>query len=220
MERKVGQKSGQRYRRTLFCYFMIIVIVPVLILGCYSYYSAETALRKNIRQANETELMQIENKVDNALDVIRQEILRVASSRQVVKLSEQYIEEVPYPELRNFIDELTGSETYISYMSGYSFVNFKKQWVLSNKGTISLNQVNNRQWIEALKENSGKIIWSNRMGENEETELLLPEYVNNHYLTFIVKPPVYTENSDAALIFNLKQSALEALFHKSIGMVV
>lgn len=214
---KLGQKSGQRYRRTLFCYFMIIVIVPVLILGCYAYYSAEAALRKNIRQANETELMQIENKVDNALDVIRQEILRIASSRQVVNLSEQYIEEVPYPELRNFIDELIGGDTYISYMSGYSFINFKKQWVLSNKGTISLNQVNNKQWVDELRKNSAKIIWSNRLGENEEPESLLSEYINNHYLTFIVKPPIYTENSDVALIFNLKQSALEALFHKSIG---
>lgn len=59
---------------------MAIAIVPLLILGFYSYHSAVMAVRQNIRQSNETALLQAENKAENVLDAVRQRLLSLASS--------------------------------------------------------------------------------------------------------------------------------------------
>lgn len=66
------RKKGTVYQRRIFAYFMAIAVVPLLILGNYSYFSAVKALRKNAKQANEASLMQIENQTEKALDAIRQ----------------------------------------------------------------------------------------------------------------------------------------------------
>ena len=56
-----------------FSVFMAIAIVPLLVLGFYSYHSAVSAVRDSIRQSNETALLQVENRTENVLDAVRQD---------------------------------------------------------------------------------------------------------------------------------------------------
>lgn len=102
--------KGITYRKKIFIYFMAIAIVPLLILGVYSYHSATMAVRQNIRQANETALIQVENKAENVLDTVRQNFLKIASGSLVGEITEQEYDAIPYPKLQDFMDEISGDE--------------------------------------------------------------------------------------------------------------
>lgn len=41
----IGKRKVPTYRRRIFLYFMAIAIVPLLVLGFYSYHSAVSAVR-------------------------------------------------------------------------------------------------------------------------------------------------------------------------------
>ena len=92
-------------------------------------------MRDSIRQSNETALIQVEGKAENVLNAVRQNFLQMASRSLTEEMVEAEDGEVPYPKSsRSFIDDFAGDETYINYVGGYAFVNYKKRWVLSNKG--------------------------------------------------------------------------------------
>lgn len=211
------RKKGTVYQRRIFAYFMAIAVVPLLILGNYSYFSAVKALRKNAKQANEASLMQIENQTEKALDAIRQSFQGLAMRESTVKMINRSYEEIPYPEIRGFIDEIYSEEAYTSFVKSYAFVNFKKGWIISNKGVITADQVKNRDWLKEIESSDKKIYWQNQTEGLQEQEELLSEYINHEYLTFVVKMPMYTPHSEAAFIVNLKQEAMEQIFKGSLG---
>lgn len=212
-----NKKRSFTYRKRIFAYFMAIAIVPLLILGFYSYHSAAMAVRKNIRQSNETALLQVENKAENVLDAVRQSFLSLASSSLAGEIVNQGYDDIPYPKIRDFIDEIIGDEVYINYVSGYSFINYKKGWMLSNKGLIPLDKVNNVQWLKELDSDRRKMFWINHAERADSGELIQAEYANDNYLTFVVKVPTYSEFNDAAFICNLDRSSFEGMFKKSLG---
>lgn len=205
------------YRKRIFIYFMAIAIVPLLILGVYSYRSATMAVRRNIRQSNETALIQVENKAENVLDAIRQNFLKIASGNTVEEIANQEYEAIPYPRLRDFMDEISGDEMYINYVGGYSFINYQKQWVMSNKGVTPFAEVSNIQWLEGIEADSRKLFWMNRIGEPAGDELIRTEYVNDNYLSFVVKAPIDTPYNKAAFVVNISQDAFERLLRDNLG---
>ena len=69
-----------RYQRKLFAYFMAVAVIPLCILGMFSYHTAKEALRENIHHGNEAALAQIENKTEKALEMIRIDFLGTAVS--------------------------------------------------------------------------------------------------------------------------------------------
>lgn len=213
----MGNRKGFTYRKRIFAYFMAIAIVPLLILGFYSYYSGAMAVRKNIRQSNETALLQVENKAENVLGAVRQSLLSLASSSLTGEIVDREYDAIPYPKIRDFIDEIVGNEVYINYVSGYSFINYKKGWMLSNKGMISLDKANNLQWLKELNADRRKIFWINHAKKADSEKQAQAEYADDDYLTFVVKVPTYSEFSNAAFIFNLDRSSFEGLLKKSLG---
>lgn len=213
----IGKRKTPTYRRRIFIYFMAVAIVPLLILGFYSYHSAASAVRDSIRQSNETALLQVENKAENALDAVRKNFLQAAGRNSTKTIIDQEYEDISYTQFQSFIDEICGDEAYINYADGYSFINYKKNWVLSNKGISALDQVENYQWLEELSDSYQHIFWVNHIGSSREDGIINSQYVNDHYLMFVVKMPTYAAHTDAVFVVNIKQSAMEDLFHESLG---
>lgn len=219
-----------RYQRKLFAYFMAVAVIPLCILGMFSYHTAKEALRENIHHGNEAALAQIENKTEKALEMIRIDFLGTAVSPVTQRMINSAYDEIPYPELRDFKDGMGGQESYSDYVKSYSFINLKHGWILGNKGYIPLEDVHNLQWIEILEKNPEKIFWLNETGWNQEgktddvaretlteQQKITPEYISHEYLTLVIKVPTYSEKSDAMFVVSLDQAYMEELFRGSIG---
>lgn len=204
----IGKRKVPTYRRRIFLYFMAIAIVPLLVLGFYSYHSAVSAVRDSIRQSNETALLQVENRTENVLDAVRQDFLMIAGRSSTKEIIDQEYDDIPYPQIRSFIDEISGGESYINYADGYSFINYKKKWVLSNKGFNSMDVVANYEWLEELADAYQRIFWVNHIGNDEGENAIDSQYVDDQYLMYVVKMPTNTAHTDAVLVVNMKQSAI------------
>lgn len=212
-----NRKKSLKYRKTIFAYFMAITIVPLLILGFYSYHSGAMAVRRNIRQSNEAALAQVENKAENVLDAVRQSLLGLASSSLAGEIVSQEFDDIPYPKIRDFIDEIVGDEAYINYVNSYSFINYKKGWMLNNRGTMSLSEPVTLWQVKELASDNRKMFWINRVGESGREAAGQALYGEDQYLAFAVKVPTYAGYSDAAFLFNLDRNSFEGLLRKSLG---
>lgn len=212
----MGGLRNKKYRITIFICFFITAIVPLLILGIYSYHSAKEAVRKNVRQANEAALIQIENKVDNILDGVRQNFFRLAVSNQTEHLISQQMDAIDYKELRNYIEVIGQNQAHIGYVSDYTLVNFENQWVLSNKGMYRMDEIENKDEVDVFRNRTDKIFWLNHT-EKVNHDGSLREYVDSSYIAFVVKVPIYTQTDQAALIINLDKIAFERLLNQSLS---
>lgn len=205
------------FRHRIFVCFIAIAVVPLLVLGLYSYHSGAEAVKNSIRQSNEVALAQIELKTEGVIDSFRQKFLQIAGSSEAIKIAEQDERDIPYLEINQFIDSICKNPSYIDFADGYSFLNYKKRWVLSNKGIRTMDSVENGDWVNLLSEEHQRIFWVNHVNEMIGDNKLRSEYINDHYLMLVLKIPVYAAHTDAVLVLNLKQNAMEELFRESLG---
>lgn len=128
------------FRHRIFVCFIAIAVVPLLVLGLYSYHSGAEAVKNSIRQSNEAALAQIELKTEGVIDSFRQKFLQIAGSSEAIKIAEQDERDISYLEINQFIDSICKNPSYIDFADGYSFLNYKKdgcclirefeQWIL------------------------------------------------------------------------------------------
>lgn len=213
-----GKMRKHAYRKRIFIYFMAIAVIPLLILGFYSYHSGVSAMRSSIRQSNETALAQIENQTENALDQVQRVFLRAASREKTNQIIGMAYDTVPYPQVQQFIEEIQNDEGYINFVDRYSFINYRQRWVLSNKGFHRLGNMANQQWIQSLSDDLQNMFWINRISDTDDSHLIDSDYVDDHYLMFVIKLPSYAKKPEAAFVVNVKQSALEGLFKGRLAM--
>ena len=97
-----GKDEEKQVSEKAVCLFMAVAVIPLCILGMFSYHTAKEALRENIHHGNEAALAQIENKTEKALEMIRIDFLETAVSPVTQRMINSAYDEIPYPELRDF----------------------------------------------------------------------------------------------------------------------
>ena len=149
------KKRKSVYRRRIFLYFLLAAVVPILVLGMYSYYLARDAVMKNANQSNRAVLHQIENRVDNALNSIYSSCVRIAGSSLSQTMTSLTMEEAmgDLNQLNSFINGILTDQAYVDYLEGYAFVNYKNRWVLTNKGMFSIDEIRNPDFVESVSQN-------------------------------------------------------------------
>lgn len=80
-----------------------------------------------------------------------------------------------------------------------------------------MDVVANYEWLEELADAYQRIFWVNHIGNDEGENAIDSQYVDDQYLMYVVKMPTNTAHTDAVLVVNMKQSAMEDLFHDSLG---
>ncbi len=138
------------YKKGIFFYLLLLPLLAVLIVGTGSYgiyrYEMEKRLNISLEAAGE----QLENRVDNVVYNISKLYLEAADSSAVKDLAVKDARDIFYAGLKDTLKELQGPYYLRDYIDGYSLVNIKYGWVLSNRGLYSLDAAINRDEIDAL----------------------------------------------------------------------
>lgn len=121
------------YKRTVFICIMVIMLVPTIILGMFSYKTYTSGVSDKIHASTKAMVSQVKSKIDTALDSIRRSYLYETSRDELSWLINSDISYSDYSHLKKASDILSGSNYYLSYISGYTFINFDTGWVLSNR---------------------------------------------------------------------------------------
>ncbi len=212
--------KNENFRNRLFLYILTAVFVPVIILGIYSYNTYRSEVTKKLNTSALATAGQVKSRVDGVLLNIRKNYIESINCDEIDWLLNSPISYSEYSQLVGAIDVLDGS-TYLSeYISGYSFVNFKTGWVLSNRGLYPFQELNNKEDVRVLyqyeKDTLVRDFWFNRQSRGS-SKALPRETVDLNNLSFIMKLPTNTKLPCAVMVVNVNQQRIEELLSEDLG---
>ncbi len=211
-----------RYKRGIFIQLLLLPLLAVLVVGSGSYIIYLNEMGKRLDISLEASVEQLQGRVDNVvynLSRIYQEEVDTASIRE---LAGQDVWNQYYSGVKDIQKQLQGPLYLSQYIKGYSLVNLKYGWVLSNRGLYALEEAINYQEVEALFEEAGKLysqssFWENQVGNRVEADAINRLEVNVRGLSRVVKIPLLARECDMLLIINVDMQQLGALARQGTG---
>ena len=216
-----------KYQKKILLYLVLTAIIPVIVLGWYAYRTYVSEFTEKINLSNRSSLTQMMTYVDNLMDAMKRNYIEIVETDEIKWLEENEYTYRDYSQISKAIEKLNGPTYLSNYVEGYSFIDFKGGWVLTNNGMYPLDEATNKSEIEDVfeKDYNGKnIFWLNNTQEGTERgtrkSLRKPtdrNYVNTEYLSLVLKIPLISNNQGSMLIVNIKKSEFERLVNNSLG---
>lgn len=209
-----------KYKKQILWYFLIASILPVLVLGAYSYYTYISGVTKRINVSTEASLQQVKITIDNIEASLRKNYLEIVESEDIKWLVETDIRYSDYLELKQATSKISGPVYLSEYISQYTFVNLETDWILSNYGMAPFSEVVNKEEFKEFFYNpneNGRIFWLNRIGDKKESYQDRRTYINTDNLSLILKLPLVGEQYSSMLIVSINKYNFENLMKNSIG---
>lgn len=212
-------KLQLNYKKSLFCYILAISLIPIFLLGMYSYKTYVNGLTTNVKVSTNATVNQVKGKVDNILSNIRKSYIEIADDNTVNWLLNSEIKYSDYTYLVEAGNSLSGPTYYSEYIDGFTFINYKTGWVYSNRGLFKYDKVINKEEVEEIfRLNECYLIrsfWISNL--TEDTSTLKRETVNLRNLSLVLKLPSIHKHPYAMLVVNISMSGLQKELRKDLG---
>lgn len=202
------------YQNRIFFYLVTLVTAPLLLLGVLSsvVYYRQTVTRSDALLASARE--NVEAQMEIALSNLRAYYSAVVSADNYQTLCQKTVP--PYSEytlVRDMQTAMRGGNLVDKYVEGYTYINLRSGWILSNNGMYRLADAANRDEVAHLlsewAEQHAAMMWVNRT--DQPTPALADTPLNTVDLTgelLVLRSSSYRTGSYAVLIVKLDLSPL------------
>lgn len=202
-ENKKSGKSVGWYRNTIFLYQFVLTFIPVLMVSILATYIYVTKNLEKNRISTESEAAQFRNNVDEVLSQLQGYFTGAAEDERIKWFLDNDVFYSDYSKLIDVQEVLCGKYVFSDYIKGYTIINFRTGWVLSNRGMHPYSSVANQEAVELLyQEKEGEYsqwYWLYSQGTGAE-ELSPREYVDYEELCFVIRLPAIGKNHHAMII--------------------
>ena len=194
------------YQNRIFFYLVTLVTAPLLLLGVLSsvVYYRQTVTRSDALLASVRE--NVETQMEIALSNLRAYYSAVVSTDNYQTLCQKTVP--PYSEytlVRDMQTAMRGGNLVDKYVEGYTYINLRNGWILSNDGMYRLADAANRDEVAHLlsewAEQHAAMMWVNRT--DQPTPALADTPLNTVDLTgelLVLRSSSYRTGSYAVLI--------------------
>ena len=202
------------YQNRIFFYLVTLVTAPLLLLGVLSsvVYYRQTVTRSDALLASARE--NVEAQMEIALSNLRAYYSTVVSADNYQTLCQKTVP--PYREytlVRDMQTAMRGGNLEDKYVEGYTYINLRSGWILSNNGMYRLADAANRDEVAHLlgewAEQHAAMMWVNRTDQPTPARADTP--LNTVDLTgelLVLRSSSYRTGSYAVLIVKLDLSPL------------
>ena len=202
------------YQNRIFFYLVTLVTAPLLLLGVLSsvVYYRQTVTRSDALLASARE--NVETQMEIALSNLRAYYSAVVSADNYQTLCQKTVP--PYSEytlVRDMQTAMRGGNLVDKYVEGYTYINLRNGWILSNNGMYRLADAANRDEVAHLlgewAEQHAAMMWVNRTDQPTPARADTP--LNTVDLTgelLVLRSSSYRTGSYAVLIVKLDLSPL------------
>lgn len=202
------------YQNRIFFYLVTLVTAPLLLLGVLSsvVYYRQTVTRSDALLASARE--NVETQMEIALSNLRAYYSAVVSADNYQTLCQKTVP--PYSEytlVRDMQTAMRGGNLVDKYVEGYTYINLRSGWILSNNGMYRLADAANRDEVAHLlsewAEQHAAMMWVNCT--DQPTPALADTPLNTVDLTgelLVLRSSSYRTGSYAVLIVKLDLSPL------------
>ncbi len=215
-------QRGNRYRQKIFLAMILTAVLPVIILGLYSYHTYVTELSERKDLSMQTTANQVKSRVDNILDSVKQYYSEVENKDEIKELiyaRDLYYNQ--YSRLKQGIDVLSGPIYLRDYIQGYTFVNFPENWVVSNYGMYRYDEMSNASeimgFLEDQRESRAQCYWINRMGQPQLPVIPAGRNVILSGYVMALRLPMLSVEDKCLLLINLNDVKLKNLIAENLG---
>lgn len=213
------KKEKSSYERKIFKGFFIVSMVSLVIvaIGGYSIYQRSMKERTDITM--EAMAAQVEYKIDTVVDNVKKYYTEAAASAKLLELCGKNGQEVFYQELVEPLKLLKGPGYLTDFIKGFTFINKKEGWIVSNRGLYEWKDLINADEVSQIFQlmeqgwgNSGK--WN--ISQIPPNPLNRRE-VNLSGISWIEKIPLISKQTDCIMIVNLDFDSISQLIQEGMG---
>ncbi|MFD2116617.1 helix-turn-helix domain-containing protein [Paenibacillus yanchengensis] len=187
-----------RFLSRMIIFSVLVGIIPLLILGTFSYFKATQMIEKKVQQGNGQLLLQMFTQVEQKLRNIDHLLTQFASSSAVTSAMESPMEATHFQQANLIQADLSYLQTLAVGVQRVSLVNFKQGWVLTRDGVYRVDaDLLSTSWMEEYRGLKQYSLWkTEKENENYIVNLVksVPLQSNAKDGLVIVQMPAYTLN--------------------------
>lgn len=202
------------YFRRLIAFCILISIIPVLILGVFSYFRSSNMIKEKVNESNLQVLHQTQMTVEESLKLIHNYYTLLAYSEEVTELIDDNLDYQDIEAILQIQEDLKGLMKTHAIIKNAYLINFNRGWFISNETAGSLDSIVNKDEIFRLVDESKKnICWTYIADEGEIDNLT--NYIDVGNISMIIKIPFNEDTPKAGIIVSLSQYEFNKLFNSS-----
>lgn len=202
-----------RFSTRIFLFIAVIGILPVLILGVFSYSQASEAMQGRVQLSNAQAIERASEQLDEALMNIRDNYINLAFSYlrayEDVSMETLFNEYDQMIELQQRMFDYQRVEPAVH--SAY-FINLKHDWIIGNHGIGVYSELEQHASLKELLEKEDISAWVNSGGpETATTHMNISRQIPLTQQYLFIKFPVHRSEASGFLVVNVDKQSLTDL---------
>ncbi len=210
-----GGRYKFRYKYKVMLSLAIFSFLTISAIGTYLFYSYRDHQFSRLIESSKTNVEQVSSQVDERLENVKRYYLASVTDSEVQDILEKDITYSDYTMIKDARESLAGNGIFIDYISGYSLINYRTEWVICNKGMYQLDSLINSDEVMAIYNSIDasqiKNFWYYQASNENDIDVNDAGYretVLLSGLSFILKLPLSNPQIYGMLIANINMNEL------------
>lgn len=193
------------YRKKLIAFGLVIGVLPITVLGIFSYFKSSSIMQAKINDANNQALQQTETSVEEVLKSIQYYYFVVANSPTVTDYLDKRLTYIDYDSVVGIQRRLLGAQSVQASVKSAFYANFNYDWVIGTEGMSSLNNKFNMEQVNKIVKDPRNSFWiCNEKDANMFVQNESDSYKAIDNISLVIKLPLNSNEPEGALFVNLQ----------------
>lgn len=193
---------NSKYLMKLLTFSLLLGILPVLILGIFSYSKSSEIIQKKVNESNLQVLLQSEMRIEETLKSINNYYNILANSQTVSNYMSKQLTYKDYDSIMEIQRGLSGIQSVQSSVKNAYYINFDNDWVVSDNSFGDVDDFINKDKLQNYLGESKNSFWIyNR--QNSSIFKSTDKYIPLDNVCLIIKLPFNLNNPSGAIVVNL-----------------
>jgi len=154
-----GIKQVPLYLRKLVAISLLLGLLPVILLGLYSYYKSTSVVKKELNAANANTVFLTEMRVEQLLTLVDNSATQLITSPIVSAVSDKPLSYKHFQSFQALSEMLHGLQRYDSGIYDVTFVNLNQGWFMNNQESGALEEKVDADLFHRYSELDGTSVW-------------------------------------------------------------
>lgn len=210
--------SNIPFKSKLLIGMFLTAAFPIVLISMFSYYVTIEEMRDRMDFMALAKAREVRGQVETVLENIKYSYMETFVSQPVTAIMTKDMDYSDYSMQVEAINQLKGPSHLGGNISGFTFVNFDTDWVLSNRGMYHFSEADNQEEIlklvKADKTQTAYLV--NNISQNEE-ESLARTTINTAGFFMAFELPVPSDTPKCLVLVNISEKSLRDLAENNDG---
>ncbi|MDF2926713.1 MAG: hypothetical protein K0R57_5627 [Paenibacillaceae bacterium] len=182
----------------LILYGLSMGLIPVLVIGFFSYYQASGAIQAKVNEANLQNLHQVQTRVEQVLKTVDQLAIQFISSPMVYSALGQEIQPKDFKLAADLFSGINNLQSFALGVHNVYLVSNQSNWIMNSRGVVPFDQAQDKERFLAFMGNKKSSFWTTSAAVGSG-----PGGESSPTLYFVKKIPVHSSIPTGLLVMEI-----------------